>query len=409
MSSNEITVSGGSRFLKLPLEIRRHLYGLHASASLSRPSHLLCSNKQIHAEARDSFYWRPLRCGSQYDLIKYVASWPDNVLRSITNLQLHVEGIRYEVMQDYFTAALSANHVGARKYPYLLEINQFTLALSRLASITHLQILRPAHKEKSMPSSIVMTQVLKWMAEHYPKLQSLRLDVEQCHIDCLGSFAGLKSLRLTGNSETSAVRTGDILGKLSNLEELTITGPPQALQTLRRHGCQTKIVQAVTHQVLERLPPLKRLTLIEKTVAKTDSAIYLTTRTIKALYEIHQESLRALSISSSTLPPATFVQFLAAFLLGTPNIEELSLTWPNLAMTFVDCIPNSVQRLELAVASRGKAQFILDRLMLMAYRLRYLQVIKFHIINPVHGTSVGDRKNKSSPLTISLPIQSPSE
>jgi hypothetical protein len=128
---------------------------------------------------------------------------------------------------------------------------------------------------------------------------------------------------------------------------------------------------------------------------------------VKALYEVHRQSLRVLKISANTAPSEAFVEYLSAFLMGTLNIEALSLTWPDIETTFVDCIPNSAQRLELAVASRDKAQAILDHLLLQVYRLRYLRDIKFHIINPAHEVSSEHKESDSNPSAFSMPIQNP--
>jgi hypothetical protein len=394
-----------SCFLKLPLEVRQNLYGLMVGLPYRDHLNLLCVQKQVYSEARESFYRRPLHCNSQYDLIKFVERWPGSVLQSITNLQLRLEEIRPEIMQGYLHGISGGNPVQSHPHPYLLEINQITSALSELPRVAHLQLLRPTSLQMSIPSSIVMTQLLNWTAEHYPKLHSLRLDLEQCHIDCLGSLTELKSLQVTGYSETSSIRTADVLSKLTNLEELLVVGPPRGLQMLQRHGSQTNIVQSVNHQTFERLKPLKCLTLVQLMDSGINEDVFLTRKTMKALYEVHRESLRSLTISSTTKPGSVFIEFLSAFFLGTTKLREIRLMWPDIETPLVDCIPNTVWKLEVAVTSRDKAQGIVDRLLLMEYRLKYLQRIKFHIINPVHETWVDDKEDESGPLAFSLPIQ----
>lgn len=362
-------------------------------------------NKQVYREAKESFYQRPLRCESQYDLDEFAKRWPTAVLQSITNLRLRLEEIRPEEMQEYLMSTTSSLAVQPRRHPYLCEVERITSTLSNLPSVTHLQLLRPKTSQKSLPSSIVTTQVLNWVAEHYSRLQCLKLEIDQCHLDCLGSLTQLKSLCLTGFSETSPARTADVLSKLTNLEVLTVIGPPQGLQMLHRHGRQTKIVQSVNHQLFERMRPLRRLTLAQITDEQTDSSVFFTSKTMKALYEIHGQSLRALDISSSTVPSAAFVEYLSAFLLNTTNVQELRLTWPEMETTFIDCIPNSIRRLEFAVASRGDAMAIVDRLQMMRYRLQYLQHISFRIINTAQDALSGHREDKSTHLTFGMPIQ----
>ena len=110
-----------------------------------------------------------------------------------------------------------------------------------------------------------------------------------------------------------------------------------------------------------------------------------------------------LKISTSATPKPSFVAFLSAFLMATPSMQDLSLTWHNMEVEFVDCFPASIRRLELAVASQVAAQAIVDRLISISYRLRYLRRIKFCIINQVTEASV--EGGKEGPLVFSLPIQ----
>ncbi|EXJ58045.1 hypothetical protein A1O7_05468 [Cladophialophora yegresii CBS 114405] len=372
-SSRTSAASTGSPFFELPLEVRCNIYDLMVRLPYRDHLNLLCVHKQVHGEARESFYQRPLYCDSQYDLIKFVERWPESVLQSITDLRMRVEEIRPEIMQEYLAAIASGNPELIHRHPYLMEINQITFALAELPGITHLQLLRPIGLQTSIPSSIVMTHLLNWAAENYPILRSLRLDIEQCHIGCLGSFTELSSLQMTGYSETSPMRTADVLSKLTNLEELMVVGPPRGLQTLQRHGM--------------------------------DADVFLTQKTMKALYEVHRESLRSLTISSTTIPTSAFVEYLSAFLLGTTNMKEVRIMWPDIETAIVDCIPNTVRRLELAVASRDQAQAIIDRLVLMKYRLKCLQCVHFHIINPVHETSADDKGAGSNRLAFGLPIR----
>ena len=399
-------MAGESRFLKLPLEVRLHLYELMLTFSCREHVNLLCVNKQVYGEARESFYQRPLCLASQYDLVEFAARCSANARRSFKALHLQLEEIRPEFMQEFLAGITSGNPVQARRHPYVLEIDRVTAALSEFPGVIHLELLRPTDVRKSLPSSIVTTQVLQWIAQNYTRLQSIKLDAEECHIDCFGSLTKLRSIRLTGYSETSSLRTADVLSRISGLEELIVTGPAHNLQASQQHVWQPRVVQSIAHHTLQRIRPLKRLTLVENTDTRMDSDGLLTSRMIKALFEVHQESLKVLKISSRFPPKTAFVKYLSAFLLEATNVETLSLTWPEMELTFVDCIPNSVRRLELAVTSRDEARATLDRLQLMAYRLRYLRDVKFHIINPVHESSTGAQADKLvSPLVFTMPIQ----
>lgn len=396
----------GRHFLDIPLEIRERIYELMLELPCHDHLNLLCVDRQIYYEAINSFYRRQLKIRSQDGLVGFVHHWPKSVLEKITNLQLRLEEISPKHMEQYVVATTIGDSTQIGRHPYLLEINRIMDTLSMFSSLMHVEVLGPSTPQKNLPSSIVMTTVLGLVVEHYPKLQSLALGIEQCHIDCIKGFTELKRLRLTGYSETSPTKTAEMLSNLTSIQELVIVGPPKGLLMRQRHGFQTSICQSVNHQVFEHIRPLKRLTLVQVTDEGADTGVFLTSRVVKALFETHQTSLRVLNVSSSTTPTIPFVEYLSAFLLEASNIQELSLMWPNVETAFVDCVPNSVQSLEFVVSSTDQAQSIVERLALVRYRLRCLRHIKFHINNPVHETSAQmTEAQKCNPVAFSLPIQ----
>jgi hypothetical protein len=376
MAANAHSAMG---FLELPLEVRLNLYHIMLSLPVQTHLNLLCVNKQVYSEARKSFYQRPLVCNSQYDLMDFVEHWPKSAVHNITNLQLHLEEIRPEAMQGYLAELVAGTQV-QRRHPYLLEIQQITTALSALSGVTHLQILKPLDIRTGPPSSIVTTQVLRWAADYYTKLHSLRLDIEQCHLDCLESCKELKSLRLSAYSESSPTRMADVLRRLPNLKELSLAGPPSNLAALTRHGYHTRIAQSITHVVISRMRPLKRLSIFQLNGAESDPQPLLTPNVMIALYQVHRDSLRELKISSAITPTPMFVTHLAAFLLGTTTLEEVSLLWPNTEPASVDNLPNTVRKLEIAVRTVDQAQVFVQRLSLMRYRLPWLRTATFHLV-----------------------------
>ncbi|KAK5411080.1 hypothetical protein LTR06_005970 [Exophiala xenobiotica] len=376
-------------------------------------SRLMCVCKQICNEAQESFFRRPLNCGSPNDLVTFVESRQRNTLDSITNLQLRLEEVEAGVMQPHLAKIVMGTPMPAHQHPYLVEIDRITRALVMLPSVTRLALLRPSDTNKTTPASIVVTGVLKWAAQYYTKLQHLKVEIESCRLDSLSGFHELRSLRIPGCSESGSVRTADILGKLGYLEELEICGPSPGLQLRQKHAAyQSKIVQSATHRVFEQVKPLKRLRLSEVAHPDGKASALLTPKTVKAMYEIHKDSLRVLHISANDPPPEAFVAYISAFLIAAPDIQELRISWPKMEVSFVDCLPNSVRQLEMATSSPEKAQAIVDRLAVMKYRLRVLQRLKFSIINqPAEVQASGDKQDAMSfspPIqTLAAPIHSP--
>lgn len=364
----------------------------------------MCVCNQICTEARESFFHRPLVCRSPNDLVTFVESRQRKTLDSITSLQLRLEEVEADVMQPYLTKIVMGTPMPADQHPYLVEIDRITRALAKLPSVTRLAVLRPSDANKTIPASIVVTGVLKWAAQHYTKLQHLRVEIESCRLDSLSGFRELRSLRMPGCSESGSVRIADVLSKLGYLEELDICGPSPGLQLRKKHAAyQSKIVQSATHRLFEQVKPLKRLRLSEVIDSNGKASALLTPKTVKALYEIHKDSLRVLHISANDPPSEAFVAYISAFLIAAPDLQELRIAWPKMEVSFLDCLPNSVRQLEMATASHEKAQAIVDRLAAMKYRLQRLQKLKFSIINqPAEIQASGDKQDA---ISFSLPIQ----
>ncbi|KAK6379624.1 hypothetical protein LTS17_005696 [Exophiala oligosperma] len=157
--------------------------------------------------------------------------------------------------------------------------------------------------------------------------------------------------------------------------------------------------------MFEQLKPLKRLRIKEVIDFNShgEGSGLLTFKTVRALYEIHKDSLQVLHISASETPSGSFVAYLSAFLIAAPDLQELHLTWPGLDDDFVDNFPNSVRRLKLTVSSPAQAQTIVHRLAAMRYRLRYLQRIKFSVINVPTTVSSEEFKQPSSSFGLPIP------
>lgn len=359
-------------------------------------SSLICVCKQIYGEARESFFRRPFTCRSQDDLIHFVRTRPKALLQSITNIRLHLQEIEVDVMQPFLAKISVGISTASHQHPYWVELNRITNALIRLPNIEDLSLLLPLDHAQSTTSSIIINGLLEWATARYTTLHRLRVDFDSCQLDSLAVCRELQSLHLTGFSETNAEHAAEILGQLDLLESLTIIGPPRGLQMRQRYGHQSKIVQSINHRVLDRIRPLKRL-VIKEAADPNCGGVFLTSRTLKGIYDRHLESLRVLHLSSSLTPDEVFTTFLEALLMATPNIRELALTWPDMQVAFVECVPASVQRLSLLVCSHPQAQMFVDRLQAIRYRLPFLKHIRFEVINGAHEATAAPSPSPSSP------------
>lgn len=347
---------------------------------------LICVCKQIYGEARESFFRRPLTCRSQDELIHFVRAQPRALLQSITNICLHLQEVDAEAMQPFLARISVGISNASDQHPYLIEINRITKALSGMPNIAELTLLPPFNLKQSVPSSTIVNGLLEWMTARYTTLHRLRIDLDSFHLDSLAACKELQSLQLAGFSETDEAHAAEILSRLGSIKSLSLIGPPRGLQMMQRYGHQGKIVQSITHLVLDRIRPLKRLVIKEAPEANL-GPIFLTSKALRSIYSHHRESLRVLHISSSLTLDPPFTTFLEALLMATPNIRELALTWPGMQVAFVECVPASVQRLSLVAHSGQEAQGFVDRLRAIQYRLPFLKSIRFEIINGMHGTA----------------------
>lgn len=346
---------------------------------------LLCVCRQLYEEARESFYRRPLICRSQEELVRFVQTRPDELLQKITNIRLYLQEVESEVMQPFLARISVGDSVVTERHPYVVEKRRIINALARLPNITNFSLLSSHSLAQSAPSSSVLSGIIAMATSQYTTLQKLRIDFYSCNLASLATCRELISLQLVGFSETNAVRTAEILSGLGSLDSLSIIGHRRELRMRQAHGHQSKIVQSIDHYVLNRIRPLKRLVIKEAADAKSGN-VFLTTKMLASLYDRHNESLRALHISSTLILDPTFTTFLEALLMETPNIRELALTWPSMQVAFVECVPASVQNLTLLVYSPTEAQGFVDRLSAIRYRLPYLRHIRFEVKNALNET-----------------------
>ncbi|KAI1618607.1 hypothetical protein EDD36DRAFT_460244 [Exophiala viscosa] len=395
------TDSHSARFLALPLEVLQKIYLLILEFDINDHNNLMCVNRQIHHEAEKSFFQRPLRCRSQDDLFEFVARRPAKLLNNITNLRVTLVGISGTVMKPYLASIVVGASAVTGQHPYVVEINRIGNALAGLPNLTQLSILKSSDPSRTLPSSIVVNGVLEQAAEKFKRIQILRIDLEGCRLDLLGAFPNLRSLYLTGFSETSPLKMADVVSKLMYLEELHILGPPLGSQTRQKHGYQSSIVQSVTHHLFERVTPLKCLSVREVADPRGKGSNFLNTKTMKALYDRHRDSLTALHMSATDTPSQPFLASLSAFLTAARRLEEVSLRWPEMKVSFIDCLPTTVTRLEVRVSSYREAQAVVDRLSAKSHRLPWLRRVTFSVPSePPHGPV----ESNQQPLTFGLPV-----
>jgi len=291
----------------------------------------------------------------------------------------------------------------SHQHPYYQEGQRIVASLQRLPNLKHLSILPPRDGTRSASSESVLGHVLAWVEKNRPMLQSLYVSMETVSLKCLSGLKNLRSLHLAGFSLTSPEATSQLLGEMKCLQELIVVGPPEGLRWRQSLGYDLRLVQSITPNVIRKMNPLRSVTLCELNDTQSQPPAFLTKGLLVALYQSHCDTLQDLRLSSATAPDASIQEFIVAFLMSTTNIRSLAFGWQNIQVDFLDCLPATIQRLEVAVQSTAHAQAVLERLMMIMYRLRYLRRVTFHLINPVQQVVPEHEKEE---VSFAMPMQS---
>lgn len=384
-------ISGGS-LLTVPLEIRRQVYRLMLCLSLHDHLNLMLVCQQIYAEARESYFERPLVVQSQEELIRFVQIQTDVFLSQMTNIHLHLQEVNREIMHPYLARAIQGISTPSEEHPYVVETNRILGALFRLPNISRLRVSGPQDPSMSPPSGLLTTSVLSWAGAHYLKLDQLGIDLGSFQLDSLSGCGNLKTLEIQGVSESSTMDLLKWCSQLSCLKSLTIHGFQQGLQLRHQPGFHNKFKRPSSQKGLAHFPPLKRLS-IHEYLGPSHVGSWLTTKVLQSLHGCLGEHLKLLHLSCNQTPPALVLGAIAAFLGSTQSLCTLRLMWPGIQVSFLDCIPSSVTRLELAATSSDDGQNIVDRFMATQSRVPRFEQVKFDLI---HDSSMVDDEQKKN-------------
>lgn len=382
--------TSGASLLTVPLEIRRQVYRLMLCLSLHDHLNLMLVCHQIYEEARESYFERPLVVQSQEELIRFVQIQTDVFLSQMTNLHLHLQEVNRDIMHPFLARAIQGISTPSGEHPYVVETNRILGALFRLPNICRLRVSGPQDPSRSPPSGLLTTSVLRWASVHYLKLDQLGIDLESFQLDSLSGCANLRTLEIQGLSESSTMDLLKWCSQLSCLESVTIHGFQQGLQLRQQPGFHNKFKRPSSPKELAHFPPLKRLS-IHECLGPTHLGPSLTTKVLQSLHGCLGEHLRLLHLSCNETPPALVLSAIAAFLGSTPNLCTLRLMWPGIQVAFLDCIPSSVTRLELAATSSEDGRKIVDRLMVTQSRVPRSEQVKFELM---HDSSMVDDEQK---------------
>lgn len=377
--------------LELPLEIRRQIYTY--LTGLSRVDHLnfLCACKKLHDEAQVSYLSRPLCFSDQEELTQF-SSQPYRSQAYVQDLSLVLTDLDRDVMRPFLAQVVMDMSKRTFQYPYELEATRTTYALQSLPNIARLSLLEPTRSGVTPAPRLLLNNVLNWIAQQYVGLRRLRIDSSNVSLEPIASLHNLRSLRITGFSETPPSRATTILRGLPKLAELHIVC---RRRQSRYFACQTPR-KSVGSETLRYLRPLRVIRINDFAELSNRQAAFLDVNMLKSIGESHSSSLRQFGVSSlSPLDPGILSQ-LAETIYMTSGLHSLSLSWPNIGIELLDSLPPAIWSLQILVSGQPHATKMLKALVAMSERILSLRKIHFLVPGSLAQAQVSSMMSSSS-------------
>ncbi|KAK4996498.1 hypothetical protein LTR66_003914 [Elasticomyces elasticus] len=231
---------------------------------------------------------------------------------------------------------------------YEKEYEQLTEALREFPDLRALHIREPISKNNRLLNELCQ-RTFNDLPLIYPKLRHVTLFSSQEDLAWLADMTHLQSISLPSRSGHAPAELGEILGRLPNLVEVTITPavPPKHSYTSKTVQCHD-LPYLFNASVLTRLHPLKSVSIYE-----TDTAI-CNPNLLNALCDTHAGSLQTLRLASHTRPIGETAETLHRFLRASP-ISDLSIQWPRIDDDIFWSLPETLQTLRMSVTSVSEA------------------------------------------------------
>ena len=325
---------------------------------------MLCTCKQIHHEAEDILYLQPLIFDHQKDIISFSYRSNARLRRLVEDITIRVHEADVTRISPYLggleNQKLNSLRPDSPSNPYAQEVGFLTLALSKIGTqIKHVSVLKPLNENKTAPCDYFQGTFI-WVKENYHSLESLHLGIDKMPLTFLPSLTNLKMLHFSGYSVASPEETLQTLKSLPRLEELRITGPPRNHTFHQRSGFRGQlIVQSLTPDVLERMQPLKRVSIHEIEDPFKDGPSQITTDMLKAIRQSHAQSLSSLSITANMTVKSKTLQEIHKALVESSNLIHVELAWFDMDPGFLKALPVSIKHLSVLVGQPASIEELL--------------------------------------------------
>lgn len=341
----------------LPLELRQLVY----RAVLTSPLHgaeLLRTCREIHFEAREFLFERPLSFRSQVALFDWLSSVPQKYVDRVRELSLNIQDVD---LRSLLTASALVNHPGDP--PRLLtwdlyeaELDRLLHALKKLSNVQNITI-RAISGRQSFLYREFLQKSLRVLGFLFPDLLNLSLEGNLHHqeLSFLSAFTKLQAFSFDGFSASSPSETASVLSGLEQLTSLSLVSQSTMLTPDSRTSSSfTTRRQSLTGGVVNTIDNLKCFSVTE-IIPVSAPTLFFTPEVLKSLH--NHQGLKVIRVCLSQAPDDETMAALEVFLENT-HIKTLELDWPQLdphVLVTFSLIPDGLEELEIRAKSAADA------------------------------------------------------
>lgn len=313
----------------LPLELRQLVY----KAVLASPCHgpeLLRTCREIHSEAHEFLFQRPLSFRSQLALFDWLNRVPHKYLPQAKALSVTIQDVD---LRSLLRASALVSDPGTP--PRLLtwdlyeaELDRLSHALRQMSNIREITIRTTSGQQSFLYREFLHT-LLSMLGSLYPGFLDLRLEGNFHHqeLSFLSKFKKLQAFSFDGLSASSPTETARVLSGLHHLASLSLVSQSTMLTSdSRTHSGLTAKRQPFTGGIVSTVDSLACFSVTE-TVPVSAPTLFFTPEVLASLQ--NHRSLKTFKVCLSQAPDDDTMAALESFLERT-RIETLELDWPDL-------------------------------------------------------------------------------
>ena len=369
--------------LNIPIELRCRIY----EAVLLLPIHdhlsLLSVCRQIHEEAFEYLFYRPIVFKSQHALSSFMHQHHARSLSLVRDVSLKLEDARVE---DHLPvlARLAAGNLpfSSPDHPLHQEYQKLQKNLNNFKGMERFALLQPPPGRPIAPPDLV-EETVKFVANTWPKLSSLTLMIDSTSLEPLARLRGLTSLQFTGFSLSDPTQTAKVLQSLPCLTHLHISGPPAPRRPWQTKGAGwgRRTYQSITSSTLAAMKTLRNFSISEIPIPGRNEPVFINQENLTTIRDQHATNLRHIRISTPMFLDQGTIRAIHEVLEMTHSLESVDMGWHGIDIIsdVVDRMPSSITQMILAVDEITQIEARVERLRHSLEKYSKLRLVRLQV------------------------------